>query len=159
MAGLLSAPLTIHSPSHADQALPPPNISPQPSSQKPIELTAKTMKFFDRMLTQFFARQKPDSTQAKPRFMKNTSMPVTSTQTVSAMTLRSAAVGPEGTGAAACLRRACRKRSCRDRLAASSPRSTRHAAAGSQHAIIIIVQNQASPNVAITHVRFPLHYV
>ena len=52
------------------------------------------MKFFERMLTQFFARHMPDSTQAKPRFMKNTSMPVTSTQTVSAPTLISASSRP-----------------------------------------------------------------
>ena len=33
--------------------VPLPNIRPQPSSQKPIDVTANTMKFFDRMLTQF----------------------------------------------------------------------------------------------------------
>ncbi len=33
---------------------------------------AKTMKFFERMLTVFFDRQNPDSTSANPRFMKNT---------------------------------------------------------------------------------------
>ena len=64
-------------------------MMPQPNSQKPIDVTANTMKFLDRMFTQFFARHMPDSTQAKPRFMKNTSMPVTITQTVSAATFRS----------------------------------------------------------------------
>src|SRR5262245_11382142 len=39
------------------------------------------------MLTQFLARAKPDSTQPKPRFMKNTSMPQTITQIVSTPTL------------------------------------------------------------------------
>src|SRR6185437_9670726 len=71
----------------------PPNIKPQPSSQKPIVVTANTMKFFERMLTQFFWRQKPDSTQAKPRFMKNTSIDAITTQTVSAITFKSALLG------------------------------------------------------------------
>jgi len=38
---------------------------------------AKTMKFFERMFTVFFARQKPDSTSANARFMKSTSAAVT----------------------------------------------------------------------------------
>ena len=61
MAGLLSAPLqhqqTLHCRSR--DVAPSPNIRPQPSNQKPIDVTANTMKFLERMLTQFFARQKP----------------------------------------------------------------------------------------------------
>ncbi len=53
---------------------------------------AKTMKFFERMLTVFFARQKPDSTSAKPRFMKNTRDAVIRTHTVSMPIFRSAGV-------------------------------------------------------------------
>src|SRR4026207_1773842 len=75
-------------------------MMPQPISQKPLVVTANTMKFFERMFTQFFARHMPDSTVAKPRFMKNTSMPVTSTQTVSAITLSSALVGAAGAAGA-----------------------------------------------------------
>ena len=41
------------------------------------------MKFFARMLTVFFALHRPDSTMAKPRFMKKTRNAVTSTQRVS----------------------------------------------------------------------------
>ena len=52
------------------------------------------MKFFERMFTQFFDRHMPDSTAAKPRFMKNTSMAVMSTHIVSSMTLISTFVGP-----------------------------------------------------------------
>ena len=50
------------------------------------------MKFFERMLTVFLLRQKPDSTSAKPRFMKNTSAAVINTQTVSAAIFRSPGV-------------------------------------------------------------------
>jgi hypothetical protein len=53
---------------------------------------AKTMKFFERILTVFLARQNPDSTSAKPRFMKNTRAAVSKTQTVSIPTFRSAGV-------------------------------------------------------------------
>src|SRR5690348_16082433 len=62
------------------------------------------MKFLERMLTQFFWRHIPDSTDAKPRFIKNTSIAVTSTQTVSAATLRlpscSSTVGAGGVAGA-----------------------------------------------------------
>src|SRR5688572_20275645 len=71
---------------------------PQPSSQNPIVVTANTMKFFDRMLTQFFARHMPDSTQAKPKFMKNTRNAVINTQTVSAAIFTSPTSAP-GAGA------------------------------------------------------------
>jgi hypothetical protein len=81
--------------------LPLPNIRPQPRIQKPIELIANTTKFFERILTQFLARHMPDSTQANPRFMKNTSMPVIKTQSVSAITFSSAVVGPAGAAAGA----------------------------------------------------------
>ena len=50
------------------------------------------MKFFERMLTVFFERQKPDSTSAKPRFMKNTSDAVSTTQMVSSATVNSSGV-------------------------------------------------------------------
>src|SRR3972149_11513822 len=69
---------------------------PHPRIQKNNDVTANTIKFLERMLTQFFARQKPDSTHAKPRFMKNTSIAVTNTQTVSAHSFasdRNAAIG------------------------------------------------------------------
>ena len=77
---------------------------PQPSIQKNTVVTANTMKFFERMFTAFFARHMPDSTRAKPRFMKNTSMPVTSTHTVSAHNfdlLSSAATGSAAVSTAA----------------------------------------------------------
>ena len=47
---------------------------------------AKTMKFFERMLTAFLRRQSPVSRVAKPAFIQKTSIPVTITQMVSAMT-------------------------------------------------------------------------
>src|SRR6188474_138632 len=75
-------------------------MMPHPISQKPMVVTANTMKFLDKMLTVFFARHMPDSTVAKPRFMKNTSMPVTMTHIVSAMILTSPAVSATA-GAAA----------------------------------------------------------
>src|SRR5688572_7766689 len=50
------------------------------------------MKFLERMFTAFLARHMPDSTQAKPRFMKNTRKPVINTHTVSAATVRFAVV-------------------------------------------------------------------
>ena len=53
---------------------------------------AKTMKFFERMLTVFFDRHIPDSTSAKPRFMKNTSDAVNSTQIVSSAIVSSSGV-------------------------------------------------------------------
>ena len=82
-------------------------MMPQPSSKKPIDVTAKTMKFFERMLTQFFARHMPDSTQAKPRFMKNTSMAVTITHIVSAATFKSPILVASPSGGS-CGRRCCR---------------------------------------------------
>src|SRR5688572_21169875 len=45
------------------------------------------MKFLDRMLTAFLARQKPDSTKAKPAFIQNTRNAVRSVHIVSAATL------------------------------------------------------------------------
>jgi hypothetical protein len=50
------------------------------------------MKFLDRMLTVFLARQNPDSTSAKPRFMKKTSDAVNTTQIVSSAIVSSSAV-------------------------------------------------------------------
>jgi hypothetical protein len=46
------------------------------------------MKFFARMLTVFFALARPDSTMAKPKFMKNTRKAATSTHRVSIATLK-----------------------------------------------------------------------
>ena len=63
--------------------LPSPNIRPQPITQNEIVEAANTMKFLVRMLVAFLARQRPLSTSAKPAFMKNTSIAVTSTHTVS----------------------------------------------------------------------------
>src|SRR5690349_1963440 len=77
-----------------------PNMSPQPRIQNAAEETANTMKFLDRMFTQFLARHMPDSTAAKPRFMKNTNMAVINTHTVSNMILRSALEGPAGAAGA-----------------------------------------------------------
>jgi hypothetical protein len=58
------------------------------------------------MFTAFFDRANPDSTHPKPRFMKNTSMPHTSTHTVSAAihsfgTISSVVGGVGAAGAAA----------------------------------------------------------
>ena len=61
----------------------PPNMSPQPRTRKPRDETAKTMKFFDRMLTQFFALAKPASTAANPRFIKKTRIAQKNTHMVS----------------------------------------------------------------------------
>ena len=65
------------------KGLSPPNIRPQPSSRKPRDETAKTMKFLERMLTVFLDRAKPASTLAKPRFMKKTSIAARNTHKVS----------------------------------------------------------------------------
>src|SRR5580765_3969373 len=81
--------------------LPSPNIKPKPKIQNPMVVTANTMKFLERMLTQFFARHIPDSTAAKPRFMKNTRNAVDITHTVSMPTLISVMVsGGAAAGAA-----------------------------------------------------------
>ena len=56
------------------------------------------MKFFDRMLTVFLARQNPDSTSAKPRFMKNTRDAVISTQIVSNAIVSSSGVFAAASG-------------------------------------------------------------
>src|SRR5438477_3491113 len=96
----MSSPDTMKRPEVPTHGLPSPNMTPQPRNQYAAALAAKTMKFFDRMLTAFFTRHMPDSTVANPRFMKKTSMPVTSTQTVSAITLSSAFVGAAGAAGA-----------------------------------------------------------
>ncbi len=63
------------------------------------------MKFLARMFTQFLARASPDSTIANPRFMKKTSMPAISTQTVSrailVLAICSAIAAVNATGASA----------------------------------------------------------
>ncbi len=90
------------------KGLPFPNMSPQPMNQNDIDAMAKTMKFFARMLTAFLARHNPDSTMAKPRFMKKTRNAVNSTHAVSTPTcmelFRSSSafcvIGAEGAGAA-----------------------------------------------------------
>ena len=68
------------------KAFPSPNINPQPKSKKPKEDIAKIIKVFDKMFTQFFERANPLSNVAKLKFMKNTSMPVKTTQRVSRTT-------------------------------------------------------------------------
>src|SRR3989338_8777002 len=69
--------------------VPLPNMRPYPNTQKAIEETANTMKFLERMFVEFLTRQNPVSTHANPRFMKNTSIAVMSTHSVSATTLGS----------------------------------------------------------------------
>ena len=69
--------------------LPSPNMSENPTAQKAMLVTQKTMTFFDKMLTAFFERQRPDSTMANPAFIKKTKAAVIRTQTVSAITLKS----------------------------------------------------------------------
>ena len=69
------------------KSLPLPNINAKPTTQKASDDAAKTMKFLARMLTAFFARQRPLSTSANPAFMKNTRNAVTSTHRVSSATL------------------------------------------------------------------------
>src|SRR5512145_191117 len=83
MAGELSAPDRKKSPLSPIKELPSPNINPHPRRRKPRDETAKTMKFFDSMFTQFFARAKPDSTIANPRFIKKTNIAVINTHRVS----------------------------------------------------------------------------
>src|SRR3990172_13202161 len=83
MAGLLSAPVAKKRPLRPKNAVPPPNMSPKPSARNAREETANTTKFLKRMLTQFLARQKPDSTSPKPRFMKKTRNAASITQMVS----------------------------------------------------------------------------
>ena len=63
-----------------------PNMSPQPIIQKDADDKANTIKFFARMFTAFFARHNPDSTMAKPRFIKKTRNAVKSTHAVSTPT-------------------------------------------------------------------------
>ena len=48
---------------------------------------SNTIKFLDNILTQFLTLAKPDSTIAKPKFMKKTNIAVTNTQIVSSITL------------------------------------------------------------------------
>ena len=79
------------------KGLSPPNISPHPSSMKPKDDTAKTIKFLDRMLTVFLARAKPASTEANPRFIKNTRMAASSTHNVSTIEIISIVI-PLSTG-------------------------------------------------------------
>src|SRR3989304_6048837 len=96
-AGELSAPLTNHKPSVPTYGViagvpPAPNIKPQPMTQNEIVDAANTIKFLARMLAQFFARHSPLSTRAKPAFIQNTSIAVTSTHTVSNPTLNAEAL-------------------------------------------------------------------
>ena len=62
-------------------------MSPKPKIQNASDDTAKTMKFFARMFTAFLAWHRPDSSSAKPAFMKNTRQAVTTTHKVSRATL------------------------------------------------------------------------
>src|SRR3990172_8718432 len=91
VAGLPSAPPRNQSPCVPNSGVPSPNMMPKPTARKAIDETANTTKFFARIVTVFLARQKPDSTAAKPRFMKKTRNAAASTHTVSMATLASAA--------------------------------------------------------------------
>ncbi len=83
---LLSAPDAKNNPSSPNKPLPLPNITPQPRIQNDNDAMANTIKFFAKMFTVFFTRHKPDSTMAKPKFMKNTKNAVTMTHIVSSPT-------------------------------------------------------------------------
>ena len=74
------------------KSFPLPNIKPKPIAQNATDEAAKTMKFFARMLTAFFAWQSPLSTSAKPAFIQNTRKAVTSTHNVSSATLVSGSI-------------------------------------------------------------------
>ena len=87
VAGLLSAPPIMRIPFIPMKPLPSPNITPQPIRKNAREESAKTMKFFDRILTAFLTRHMPDSTSAKPAFIQKTRKPVISVHTVSSATL------------------------------------------------------------------------
>ena len=63
-------------------AVPVPNITPKPNSQKQGVPMQKSIRFFIRMLPVFFARVKPASHMEKPACMKNTSAAPSSTQIV-----------------------------------------------------------------------------
>src|SRR5262245_95634 len=87
-------------------------MTPHPITKNARDESAKTMKFFDRMLTVFFTRHIPDSTSANPAFIQKTRNAVINVQTVSTTTLLFAALavrsatwaarsGPAGAGAAA----------------------------------------------------------
>ena len=58
-----------------------PNMMPNPTAQKTIEPTEKSMRFFIRMLMAFLARVKPTSTMAKPACMKKTNAAATRVHT------------------------------------------------------------------------------
>jgi len=59
-----------------------PNISPKPTRKNAIEPMEKSIRFFIRMLTAFFALVKPHSTIAKPGCMKNTRNAATHVHTI-----------------------------------------------------------------------------
>ena len=63
-------------------AVPVPNITPKPTSQKQGVPMQKSIRFFIRMLPVFFARVKPASHMEKPACMKNTSAVPSSTHMV-----------------------------------------------------------------------------
>jgi hypothetical protein len=50
-----------------------PNISPNPTAKKTSAPAEASITFFMMMFTAFFAREKPDSSSAKPACMKKTS--------------------------------------------------------------------------------------
>ncbi|ACI18758.1 hypothetical protein DICTH_0176 [Dictyoglomus thermophilum H-6-12] len=87
VAGELSGPERKNNPFKPTKGVPSPNINPHPRMRYPKEDMAKTIKFLERIFTVFFTRANPDSTIAKPKFMKNTSIPVNKTQIVSRITL------------------------------------------------------------------------
>src|SRR5687768_11305698 len=98
------------------KGVPSPNIKPHPRTQKAKEEAANTMKFLERMFTQFLAWHMPDSTKANPRFMKNTNIAVTNTHVVSMPIFRSARV-------------ACAVANCVARSGAAAAASAAHDAA------------------------------
>src|SRR3954467_2564775 len=71
-------------------ALPSPNMKAKPATQKASDAAAKTTTFLARMLTAFFERHNPLSNIAKPAFMKNTRIAVSTTHIVSRATFVSA---------------------------------------------------------------------
>ena len=62
--------------------LPAPNIRPKPTSQNTGVPMEKSIRFFIRMLPEFFARVNPVSHMAKPACMKNTRAAPSRTQMV-----------------------------------------------------------------------------
>lgn len=77
-----------------------PNIRPKPMTKNATLPTEKSMRFFMRIFTAFFAREKPVSTMANPACMKNTRNAAIHVQTMFKFVCNvlaiSAISGPEG---------------------------------------------------------------